>query len=127
MKNCTFLLVVMIGILSSVKAQNETAKDTLYFKYDDKYIQTYPELPGHNYLREYSYYSFYLGEREKLRGLKPSKVLNLKRFIRKSEFYRKGKGVNLDDEDFGNYLSKRIVFLVKKDTFIRVIPTLEIE
>ncbi|WP_411028830.1 hypothetical protein [Spongiimicrobium sp. 3-5] len=126
MKNLTFLFfTVFVSITNSILGQNDTFKDTLYFKYDDKYIETFKEQSGLYYIKESTYETFYFLESEILYGLRPKKVLNLKRFVRKSKSYDKNKGINLDEIRFGTDISKYIIFFIKKSAFIRVEAVVE--
>ncbi len=122
--------ILSLFFLNSLKAQ-EKLNDTLFFKYDQKYINTYKEMPGHFYLYDSgggNNGSFFFTEREVKSNLNPKKILSLKKFVRSSDCYKKKK---LKDEKLAAFFSKYIVFLVKnvdnKEEFIQVESSFEIE
>lgn len=108
-------------------AKHNTVQDTLYFKYDDDYLVTYDVTP-------YQYYSidnnktgvFYFEKKESHFSLKPKKKLSLKKYIRKSKFYRKNLIRKLDDYGLSQYLQNYTIFFIKKcngkTEYIRVEP-----
>lgn len=125
------LIIAGLFLLSPLEAQ-ETQKDTLFFKYDDKYINAFKEIPSHFYLDDSSggnNGSFFFEEGEVKCNLNPKKVLLLKRFVRSSDFYDKNK--KLKDEKLATFFNKYIIFLVKKNhkkiEYIQVKPGFEIE
>lgn len=125
------IAIVALFFLSSLKAQ-EKQKDTLFFKYDDKYINTYKEIPSHFYLDDSSggnNRSFFFKEGEVKNNLHPKKILSLKNFVHSSDFYDKKK--KLKDEKIAAFFSKYVIFLVKKNNqkieYIQVVPGFEIE
>lgn len=129
MKILTIVLFLLFFI--SLNAQEKT-KDTLYFKYDNKYINLYTEIPGHFYLDDSSggsNGSFFFKKGEVKSDLSPKKILSLKKFIRSSDFYDKKKKLN--NEKIAVFFSNYIVFLVKnidkKVEYIQVESGFEIE
>ena len=129
MKAIIFALFTLFFI--PLKAQ-ETKKDTLFFKYDNKYIKTFNEAPGVYYLADShggSLGAFFFSEIRRIDNVKFKKLMCLKKFVRSSEFYDKKK--KLHDLEITGLFKKYIVFLVRKNdtatTFIEVEPFFEIE
>ncbi|WP_281322764.1 hypothetical protein [Flavobacterium aestivum] len=123
--------ILSFFFLSSLKAQ-EKQKDTLFFNYDNKYINTYAELPSHFYLDDSSggsNGSFFFKKGEIKNNLNPKKILSLKKFVHSSEFYEKKK--KLKDEKLAAFFSNYVIFLVKnideKKEYIQVESGFEIE
>lgn len=109
------VLIICLSFFSmSILNAQEKPKDTLYFKYDNKYINVYAEIPSHLYLDESSggsNGSFFFKEGEVKSNLSPKKILSLKKFIRSSDFYDKKKKLN--NEKIAVFFSNYVVFLVK--------------
>lgn len=130
MKTAIFLLFFLF--LTPILNAQEKPKDTLYFNYDNKYINKYVEIPNHLYLDDSSggsKGSFFFKEVEVKNNLKPKKIISLKKFIHSSEFYDKKK--KLEDEKLAVFFSNYVVFLVKKINksvkYIHVESGIEIE
>ena len=119
MKMYFFWIFVIALALQKTYGQEQKIKDTLFFDYNIQYVKTYHELPREHYIEEKSNNSFFFVEEERMQGLKPKKVLNLKRFVRKSRFYKRQTNF-LYVNDFSEYLDNYIIFFKKGDTFIRV-------
>ncbi|MFD2938542.1 hypothetical protein [Flavobacterium notoginsengisoli] len=130
----TYLLITAFLISISIKAQQES-KDTIYFKYDNKYIKTYVEIPKHLYIKDASGTSsgnFYFTKIRNINGPKSkAKVICLKKFIRSSIFYNKSKLPKLNDYNLYEELNKFVIIFVKKTNgskeYILVESSFEIE
>tara|TARA_B110000093_G_scaffold127339_1_gene136256 strand:+ start:854 stop:1255 length:402 start_codon:yes stop_codon:yes gene_type:complete len=126
----TFFSCFFISVLSS----QEKLKDTLFFKFDKKYINTYEQIPHHFYLDDSSGSSdgsFFFEELGIIDNVKPKEILCLKKAVRSSKFYNKQKKRKLDDNGLFEYFDNYIIFLVKKNKntniYIRVRANWEIE
>lgn len=120
MKKNIFSLFITLFFIVFLQAQ-ERAKDTLFFKYDNKYIKTYAEIPKQYYLDDIKAGgsgTFFLNEVQIVKNLKKKKMLCLKEFVHDPIFYNK-KQV-LDDNKLAEYLSKHVVYLVRKNEYIQV-------
>lgn len=99
----------------------EKGKDTLYFKYDNKYIKTYSEMPKHYYLDDIKTGgsgTFFLNGVQIVSNLKKRKLLCLKDFVHNPKFYNKKQ--EMDDNKLADYFSQHIVYLVRKNEYIQV-------
>lgn len=130
MKSLGFLFSFIFLFSTTLKAQEK--KDTLFFKYDNKYINTYAEIPNHFYLDDSSggsHGSFFFGKGEVENNLNPKSILSLKKYVRSSVFYDKTKKLN--DEKIADFFSNYVVFLVRiideKVEYIQVKSGFEIE
>jgi hypothetical protein len=126
------VILILLSLFSTFIMAQEKTKDTLYFKYDKGYINTYAEIPSHFYLDDSSggsNGSFFFKEGEVKSNLRPKKILSLKKFVRSSNFYDKKKKLN--NEKIAVFFSNYIVFLVKnidkKVEYIQVESGFEIE
>jgi len=111
----------------NVQAQ-EKSKDTLFFKYNNKYIKTYAEAPKHYYLDDIKgggNGNFFLNEVHIVNNMKKKKMLCLKEFVHDPKFYDEKQII--DDYKLGLYLNKHIVYLVRKNEYIQVVATFEID
>lgn len=127
MKKNIFSLLLTLFFIVFLQAQ-EGSKDTLFFKYDNKYIKLYAEVPKHYYLddiKEGGNGSFFFNEVHIVTNLKKKKLLCLKEFVHDSKFYNEKQ--KLDEYKLGVYLNKQIVYLVRKNEYIQVQATVEIE
>lgn len=130
----TTLLIIALSICFIVKAQN-TAKDTIYFKYDTNYIKTYTEIPNHLYIKDASGTAsgnFYFTEIKKTKAPnKKQNIICLKNFIRSSRFYDKKRMPKLNDYGLYEEFQKYIPVFVKKTSgikeYILTDPSYEIE
>lgn len=131
----TIMLVLLsLFFSSSLKAQYKQ-KDTLFFKYDTKYIDSHVEIPNHFYIKDGSGVSignFYFIEAKKLENQNvKSREICLKKFIRTSKFYDKNKNKKLDDYSLWEYFNNYIIVLIKnvggKKEYIQVESGFEIE
>ena len=112
-------------------------KDTLFIKYDnillnkefnpvDKYYFYRIKDTGNNG------FVFFIQE-EIYSELKPKKILCLKKVLNKDEFYFKSPHINqkkigkLNDWKLSNYFNSYIIFLIRKNDFIKVRVAYEIE
>lgn len=96
-------------------------KDTLYFKFDEKYIINSNMESNIYYLKDSSRDgTFFFEKSETKTNLKPHKILCLQDFIHSSEFYHKDFIRKLKDDELSSYLGNFIVFLVNKNEFIKV-------
>nr|WP_315158816.1 hypothetical protein [uncultured Flavobacterium sp.] len=104
---------------------NNKVADTLFFKFDSKYINTYVEIPNRMYIDDSSGSSdgsFFFQKDKTISNLKPNKVLSLKEFIQSSRFYEENKKQKLKDLELSEYLNNYIIFLVndEKKEYIQV-------
>jgi hypothetical protein len=111
---------------------NNEVKDTLFFKFDSKYINTYVEIPNHFYLNDSSGSSngsFFFQKGKSKSDLKPKEVLSLKEFVQSSRFYEENKKQKLNDLELSEFLNNYIIFLVndEKKEYIQVSCGYEIE
>ena len=111
---------------------NNEVTDTLFFKFDSKYINTYVEIPNHFYLNDSSGSSngtFFFQKGKSISDLKPKEVLSLKGFVRSSRFYEENKKQKLNDLELSEFLNNYIIFLVndKKKEYIQVSCGYQIE
>lgn len=108
-----------------------TVKDTLFFRLDTPYIQTFPEIPNHFYISDSkgSNGSFYFSKVKVYKNLKSKEVKSLQKFVRASRFYDKNKAAKLNDYRLWEYFNNYVVFLVneKKKEFTEVTSGYEIE
>ena len=126
----TILSCFFISVLSSQGKQ----KDTLFFKYDKKYKNTYEQIPNYYFLDDSSGISrgtFFFEELGIINNVKSTEILCLKKIVRSSKFYNKHKKRKLDDSGIFEYFNNYVIFLVKKNdknnTYIRVRANWEIE
>ncbi|PBJ08085.1 hypothetical protein [Flavobacterium sp. ACN6] len=117
--------------LNSLQAQ-EIIKDSLFFKYDPKYILNFKEAPEVYYLQDShdgSTGTFFFKEVKRISSVKKKNIKCLKKFIRSSEFYSRES--HLDDREAAVFFNNFIVFLMKKEdkktTYIQVQGSFEIE
>lgn len=127
------LVMTLLFFLNSLKAQ-EKIKDTIFFNYDNKYINTHVEIPQHFYLDDSSggiNGSFFFAEVRVINNLNPKEILSLKKFIRSSNFYDKNKKQKLNDYKLWEYFNEYVVLFVKnnhrKTEYIHVESGFEIE
>ncbi len=129
---------ILFGLLScffiSVLLSQEKPKDTLFFKFDKNYINTYKQIPNHYYLDDSSagsIGSFYFKELGVIHDIKPKEILCLKKVVRSSKFYVRQKNRKLDDDGLFEYFNNYVIFLVKENKkdvkYIRVRARWEIE
>jgi len=130
MKRFVFLFCFIFLFNTTLKAQEK--KDTLFFKYDNKYIKTFAEMPNHFYLEDSSggsHGTFFFGKGDVKSNLNPKSILSLKKYVRSSVFYDKTKKLN--DEKIADFFSNYVVFFVKtidkKVEYIQVKSSFEIE
>jgi len=111
----TSLLLIIFLISFSIKAQE---KDTIYFKYDNKYITTHVEIPKHLYIKDASGTSsgnFYFTEIRNLNGFTiRAKAICLRKFIRSSVFYDKKKHPKLNDYGLYEELNNFVIIFIKE-------------
>lgn len=127
MKKYFFSSFFALFFMFFLQAQ-EIAKDTLFFKYDNKYIKTYTELPKHYYLDDIKgggNGNFFFNEIQIINNVKKKKMLCLKEFVHDSKFYNEKQ--KLDDYKLSVYLNKHIIFLVRKKEYIQVVAAYEID
>lgn len=127
------LVMTLLFFLNSLKAQ-EKIKDTIFFNYDNKYLNTHVEIPQHFYLDDSSggsNGSFFFAEVRVINNLNPKEILSLKKFIRSSNFYDKNKKQKLNDYKLWEYFNEYVVLFVKnnhrKTEYIHVGSGFEIE
>jgi len=130
----TYILLSFSCLFIFSLSSQETPKDTLFFKYDKEYINTYEQIPNHYYLDDSSggsSGSFFLKKIEVTNNMKPKKILCLKKVVHSSKFYNTKKKRKLDDDGLFEYLGNYTIFLVKENEganeFIRVRASWEIE
>lgn len=133
MKNHILLSIFSCFSILTLFSQ-EKPKDTLFFKYDKKYIKTYEQIPHYYFLEDSSGISsgtFFFEELEVTSNIKPDKIFCLKKMVRSSKFYNSNRKMKLDDNGLFEYFNNYIVFLVKKNknvnSYIRVRSNWEIE
>ncbi len=126
------MVIIFSFFFLSFLTGQEKEKDTLFFKYDKKYIKTYVEIPKHYYLDEISDANngtFFFNEVRIANEVKAKKMLCLKKFVRNSKFYNKKQ--KLDDYQLGVFLNQYILYLVRKNgdynEYIQVEAAVEIE
>jgi hypothetical protein len=127
MRKNIFILFFILFFATFLRAQ-ERSKDTLFFKYDNKYIKTYTEIPKHYYLDDIKgggNGNFFFDEIHIVNNMKKKKMLCLKEFVHDPKFYNEKQ--KLDDYKLGVYLNKHIVYLVRKNEYIQVQATHEID
>ena len=127
------LLTYFICSFTSIIYSQETLKDTLFFKYNKKYINTYEKIHNHYYLDDSSgglRCSFFFNKLNVTNNINAKEILCLKKVVRSSKFYNKKKK-KLNDDGLNTYFKNYIIFLVKKDKgtkhYIRVVSGWEIE
>jgi hypothetical protein len=127
MKNIFY--VVLIVFLVTINSMAQTIyKDTIFFKFDKKYILEAKDNSGDLILFDSnSSGTFYFQKKDTLYNLNPKKVICLKKFIHKSNFFRKDFYRKLDDFGLCQYFEKYIIFLVDKRHFIQVDSRFEID
>ncbi|CAM2907258.1 hypothetical protein SAMN05444143_105140 [Flavobacterium succinicans] len=122
----TIFLVLLSFFFVSLKAQ-EKEKDTLYFKYDNKYVYESKYAPKEYLLKDSnSDEIFFFNEVEKVTDLNPKEILCLKKIIRTPKFYDENKKQKLNNYKLILFFRDYVVFLVKKTNnkteYIRVNP-----
>ncbi|OXA92550.1 hypothetical protein [Flavobacterium hercynium] len=129
MRAIIFALFALFFI--SLSAQ-ETKKDTLFFKYDQKYIKTFTEIPETYYLADShdgDQGAFFFKEEQRFDNLKNTKLRCLKKFVRSSQFFDSKK--KLHDYEIAGLFGKYVIFLVRKNgvavEYIKVVPGFQIE
>ena len=126
--------IIYLGFLLLITFVNGQEKDSIFFKYKDDYILQHQDLlnsPNTWYLKDSHPFGPFLMERiDTLYDLNPSKVLNMEKYLKTTEFYRKNALRKLLDEDLCRYLDENYeVFIVVKDQrkkyFIKILPFTE--
>ncbi|PWB19870.1 hypothetical protein, partial [Flavobacterium sp. HTF] len=113
MKTNFFIFLIILFCNGFMLAQQKT-KDTLFFKYDKKYIKTYDEIPKHYYIDEISNGNngiFFFKEINIFNNIKEKKILSLKKFVRNLNVYDKNH--KIDDYELAGLFNKNTVFLVR--------------
>jgi len=116
------ILICLITILTLFKASSQE-KDTLFFKFNNKYI--IQSLGNENeYILKDSNEdgTFFFVKDGVHQNLKYEKKICLKRYVRKSKYYNKSSIRKLNDLRLMEHLEKYVIFLIKDDGFIKVIP-----
>jgi hypothetical protein len=108
-------LILVLLILATIKAYSQD-KDTLFFKYDEKYIKPFPHDSNTYFLSNDGStvsYGFGLTKEETYYNLRPKKIRDLNIYICAMDFYnKKTKTVNRDL--LASYFSNYNVFFIKK-------------
>lgn len=140
MKNFLLLFSFCLFLNSSnaqVNVKDKPVKDTIFFKIDENYLQ-----PG-----KYNKDQYYITDALKDNGssevfffqiinnnlkLKPRDIMDLKDFIRKSDYYYSNRKTNkLDDFGLASYLEKYKIYLVDSSCnqleILEVYPRTEID
>ncbi|WP_299778618.1 hypothetical protein [uncultured Formosa sp.] len=126
------LTLLTLCLFSKIQAQTNV-KDTLFIKYDKRYLikKTHP-------YKHYTYYSFkedvnsedifYLIEKRLNQKVRIKNYINLKKLLNSKEIRKGIKGKKVyDDWELAEYFNKKTVFLVKKDSIIELEPNYVIE
>lgn len=132
MKKHILFFFICLNITSSFSQE----KDTLFFNYDEHYLESYPRSPDLLYPKDIqgNEANLFLFKDEVYYDLDPKKILCLKEFLNARIFNDENnkndgnKKINFDD--LVDYLKKFELFLVKKEKkrvkFLKVIPGYEI-
>ncbi|MEO8237434.1 MAG: hypothetical protein ABI576_04940 [Flavobacterium sp.] len=106
-------------------------KDTLFFRLDNEFINRNDKIPNQFYLKDSSYSAFYLEKIQSLNKLTAKRILSLDFFLKRLNFYNKGKTQELNDSNLWEYFNNYVIFLVednsKKTEYIQVRPSFAIE
>jgi hypothetical protein len=128
----TFVSTILSVWFINITHAQQIKKDTLFFKYDPKYILNFEQAPGVYYLKD-SHSSnsgtFFFKEVNSEASIDKYRTKCLRKFVISSEFYDRKK--KLKDRETAEFFNKYIVFLVRKDSgkikFIQVQGAFEIE
>lgn len=127
MKNTRFLILFLILLPFGSIAQSKE-KDTLFFKFKQNYILKAKDGSGDFLLKDsHDDGMFYFEKKENYYNLKPKELLCLKKYVRKSKYYRKTFYRKLEDYSLYRHLDNYVIFLVRGDNFIHVESSFEIE
>lgn len=109
------VLPMLIFILSIHLQAQEKIKDTLFFKIDNSYLLETKNIPKTFFLKDGNKSEeFCFSELAISHNLKPTKVLDLKYFIRNSKFYLNKGSRKLDNWKLVKYFSDYQIFLVRE-------------
>ena len=98
-------------------AINNNVKDTLFFKFDNKYVYQSKHEPKSFLLKDghdVNYGMFFFERIQKVNNLKPREIRNLQKFVRSSKSYYENKTEKLNDLSLSEFFNDYVVFLVKK-------------
>ena len=120
--------------MNTIKSQ-EKAKDTLFFKLDDKYLSESKDQESKLYIIKNNYDvregAVYFKEYKIVKCTKPQKVLCFKKFAESSKLYRINNKKQLSELKIMNLFDNYIVVIVnKKDDvtkYVEVAPVFKIE
>ncbi|WP_396602381.1 hypothetical protein [Algibacter sp. R77976] len=107
-------VILLLTITFTLTAQKANM-DTLYFKFNKKYIKRGEVNKNQYYLKDKSNEGdLFFIKRSILDNLKPKEVLCFKKFIRSSKYYNfsKKKNQRLDGYRLWEYLDKYIIFFI---------------
>lgn len=113
-----FMLTCACNFLNAQERQTEESQDTIYFYFDYEYLDQGWTEKDKYYLKDAledkgSSEIFFFRIINSRKDLRPKKVLDLKEFVRTSEFYHSERRENrLDDFDLANFLGNYTKFLV---------------
>ena len=102
-------------------------KDTLFFNLDKNYFIQYAVTPDRYYLKDRNSDGiFYLESTQEFKNLKPKKILCLKKYVRRSQYYNKKKIRKVNQYQLFLHLNEYVIFLVHKNKYstkyIKVLP-----
>lgn len=131
MKKHLLLVILSFFSITFLNAQ-EKAKDTLFFKLDNKYIYQSKFNPKSYLLQDSSDNETFLFQKiETINILKPKKINCLKKFVHQSQFYNKTNNIKLNAHGLWEYFNNYTIFLVeninKKTKYIKVEPNIQLE
>ena len=116
------ILLLLMIVYHGTKAQS-LDKDTLFFKLDKKYIIQSLRNENEYFLKDSNEDgTFFFVKDEVYKKLKNEKRISLKKYVRKSKYYNRSSFRKLNDLRLMEHFEKYVIFLIKDDDFIKVIP-----
>jgi len=134
MKTNIILTLFFSFILQTLSYSQQNKKDSLYFNYDENYLKkNFLNEPNYLFVEDSgndSEYFFFI-QKSVVKDLDPKEVLNLKEYIRASDFYNDAKIIKLNDYRLSQYFKKYTIFLIRSENcekeYILVEPMTAIE
>ncbi len=134
MKQNVILTLFFSFILQTLSYSQENKKDSLYFNYDENYLKKdFLNEPNYLFVEDSgddSAYFFFM-KKKVFENLHPKEILNLKQYIRASDFYNDAKKNKLDEYGLSKYFKNYTIFLIRnencKKEYILVEPRMVIE
>lgn len=134
MKTNIILTLFFSFILQTLSYSQQNKKDSLYFNYDEIYLKKgFLNEPNYLFVEDSGNDSahFFFIQKSIVKDLNPKEVLNLKEYIRASDFYNDAKIIKLNDYRLSQYFKKYTIFLIRsencKKEYILVEPMMVIE